>query len=240
MDQKDQPVMPKFTVGEDKGVFSNTFNLMTILAGLITIIFTIFFCFYQLSLKNKVSDLTGQKASLLSQVQTPENVEVERNVNGIIESIEKIKTIKDSDSKKVFFALSNLPAIVLKTSQIKNLSISEDGILTLDVTTNSNENVAKFLASLSDSTFLEIVQLLATTTSGTTEAPIVDFSVTAKINQKKVVPTASTTEETAEEGTDETLGESVDSQTTATGDSESSETTSEDSETVTEPPEASL
>ena len=230
MDQKDQPTMPKFTVGDEKRAFSNIFNLLVIIAAVIATVFTIVLFFYQLSLKNQISDLTGQKASLLSQIQTPENLDIEDQVNGIITSIDQIKSIKDSDSNRFQLALSNLPAIALKTSQVKNFSIDEFGILSLDVTTNSNENVAKFLESLNKSSFLENVQLLSSNASGTTEAPVIDFSVTATINQDKAALAELSSPESA-------AGSSTDSTSSDTG---TEETTTDGSQPATEPPEASL
>jgi hypothetical protein len=230
VDQKDQPTMPKFTVGDEKRAFSNIFNLLVIIAAVIATVFTIALFFYQLSLKNQISDLTGQKASLLSQIQTPENLDIEDQVNGIITSIDQIKSIKDSDSNRFQLALSNLPAIALKISQVKNFSIDEFGILSLDVTTNSNENVAKFLESLNKSSFLENVQLLSSNASGTTEAPVIDFSVTATINQDKTASAESSSPESA-------AGSSTDSTSSDTG---TDETTTDSSQSATEPPEASL
>jgi len=230
VDQKDQPTMPKFTVGDEKRAFSNIFNLLVIIAAVIATVFTIALFFYQLSLKNQISDLTGQKASLLSQIQTPENLDIEDQVNGIITSIDQIKSIKDSDSNRFQLALSNLPAIALKISQVKNFSIDEFGILSLDVTTNSNENVAKFLESLNKSSFLENVQLLSSNASGTTEAPVIDFSVTATINQDKTASAESSSPESA-------AGSSTDSTSSDTG---TEETTTDGSQPATEPPEASL
>lgn len=226
MDQKDQPTMPRFTVGDEKRVFSNIFNLLTIIAGVIAIVFTIAIYFYQLSLKNQISDLTGQKASLLSQIQTPENLDIENQVNGIITSVNLIKSIKDSDSNRFSLALSNLPPIILKTSRVKNFSIDEFGVLSLDVVTNSNENVAKFLKSLDESNFLENIQLLSSNASGTTEAPVIDFSVTATINQDKTISLESDNLESNTESSDDSSGVN--------------ETTTENDQPANEPPEASL
>jgi len=102
--------------------------------------------------------------------------------------------------------------------------------LSLDVTTNSNENVAKFLESLNKSSFLENVQLLSSNASGTTEAPVIDFSVTATINQDKTASAESSSPESA-------AGSSTDSTSSDTG---TDETTTDSSQSATEPPEASL
>lgn len=191
MDQQSRP-MPQLTIDNASGNRLSGFSLLVVISTILAVVICGFFYFYNLSLTNQIADLDGQRSALISELQTPDNLKLEEQINGAASAISSISTLSGSGQYKLSKFLDDLPTAMTKDSKFNGLSVDRDGAVKIDGVTVSQTSLAKLIQSFNDAKFLKDVILLSSAVSSESNKPVVAFSLSMSVNSETVAETATT------------------------------------------------
>ncbi len=129
---------------KNKGVISTYILWITFVLALV---FTALLLFKSRSVQNEAMAKQESKDEIVSQLNSPSYLEIEKKANSFNEAFSIISAISEkSISKKEL--LGQLYGYFTKDVQIRNLALTKDGTVTVDGNTSSYRAVADFMTAV--------------------------------------------------------------------------------------------
>lgn len=175
----------ELVIDQNSGHGKGGVNLLFSSSAIIAAFFAVFLFVYNFSLNRTVTSLEVQKASLLSEIQTPDNQKLEQTINSTASAIGQLQSLFSSRTYTVSDFLTNFTKLVNKTAMVTNLALDEEDNLRLDGQANGMSSLAILLQSLEDSEYLENVTLVGISNESSNNVPVTRFSISAYLNRDK-------------------------------------------------------
>jgi hypothetical protein len=184
-------------------------------SAIAAILFCLFLVVYNYSLKRNISSLEDQKASIISQIQTPENLKLEQTINSTAAAIGQLSSLYDPDYFANSSFLTEFNKLVNKTASVTTLSLDENDNLRIDGQTNGMTSLAVFLQSLENTGYLSKVNLVGVSNESLDNVSSTKFSISCFLDRDKArASLVKTTENSSSGATNSSSNTSVDTANT--------------------------
>lgn len=185
----EEPFLEMDTEGR-KGNLSTTILILLII---LVLLIAGFLTFYKYSLSSKADDKLSSFNGLVEEINTADKQKARDKAVSIESAISILKTAsKTKYSFKGF--IDELTKKITNDSRLSNLSIDEEGGVTMDGVSSSYRNVADLAVALESSKKIEKVNISSLSKGSDEGKEFVAFSITAEISDWDAIPTSGSEE----------------------------------------------
>jgi hypothetical protein len=185
MEEQSHQQVAELVIDKNSGRSIGGSSLLFSISAIIAVLFCLFLFLYNFSLTRSTKGIEAQKASVMSEIQTPENQKLEETVSSTVAAIGSLKSLYNPDSYKASDFMMNFPKIVPKNTMITNLALDENDNLRIDGQTTGLSELAAFIQSMQDSNYLEGISLAGASTESVNGQAVTKFSISCRLNRDK-------------------------------------------------------
>lgn len=185
-------------IGIDKPNNSSAYSAILWITFVVALGATVFLFMLSRSTQNALAVKQQAKNEIESQLASPAYTEVEKKANAFKEAFDILTTLSTQKMSKKDL-LTELFQNFTNDVTVKNLTLNEDGGLTIDAATYSYRSAADFMTALKNYKRVSEVRLIAAsvdTTDGVAASQKISFSISAKVDTEKEQPAAAAANET--------------------------------------------